>query len=94
MTSNSAKCGYYLCVGRLCDFPEVVLCPSGDSTKENLLSHSTPQHHAHSVKQLLLSVQVLFLRQILCIPQTFPSGNNGHLKENIRINLMINTIIW
>lgn len=72
---------FYLCVGRLCDFPEVILCPSGDLTKENLFSYSTTQHHAHPVKQLLPGEQVLFFRLIQCIAQTFPSGNNGHLVE-------------
>lgn len=66
----------YLCIGRLRDFPKVVMCSCGDSMKENLLCHPTTQHHAHSVKQLLLGEQVLFLRQILGIAQTLPSWNN------------------
>lgn len=94
MTANGAKCGDYLCVCGLCDFPEVILRPGGDLSKENLLSHSTPQHHAHSVKELLAGEQELLLRQILCITQTFPSGNYGHLRAYIKkSNHIINIII-
>lgn len=91
---QSANCDDYLRVSRLRDFPEVVLRPCGDLPKENLFSHSTPEHHAHSVKQLLLSEEVLFLWQILCITQPFPPGNNGYLRENIMTDLTIRTIIW
>lgn len=76
---------FYLCVSGLRDLPEVVLSPGGDLLKENLLGHSTPEHHAHPVEQLLLAEEELLLGQVLRIPQTFPSGNDGHLGENIHV---------
>ena len=90
----AVKHAEYLCVGRLRDVPEITVGSGGDSTEENLLSHSAAEHHAHSVKQLLLGEQVLLLRQILDITYTFPSGDNGHLREDITINLIISMIIW
>ena len=88
------KYGEYLCICRLGDLPEVILRSGGDSLKENLLCHSTPQHHAHPVKQLLTVEQVLFLRQILHITQTFSSGNNGDLREYMIVTPIINIIMW
>lgn len=84
---------FYLCVSRLRDFPEVILRPRGDLPKENLLGHSTPEHHAHPVKQLLLGEEVLFLWQVLRVPQTFPSGNDGHLGENVQVGFTHSTTI-
>lgn len=52
---------------------------SGNSAKEDLLGHATPQHHAHPVKQLLPRVQVLLFREVLRIAQTFPTWNNRNL---------------
>lgn len=75
----------YLCVSGLRDLPEVVLSPGGDSLEENLLSHSTPEHHAHPVEQLLLAEEELFLWQVLRITQTFASGNDGDLGESIHM---------
>lgn len=69
----------HLCIGRLRDFPQVILGASGDPAKEHLLCHTPSQHHAHPVKQLLAGEQVLLLRQVLCITQAFPTGNDGHL---------------
>lgn len=76
---NKLKLLLYLSVGWLCDFLQVVLSTGGNSAKENLLSHTTTQHHAHPVKQLLPCVQVLLFRQVLCVAQTFPTWNNGNL---------------
>lgn len=74
---------FYLSISRLRDLAQVVLSPSGDLLEENLLSHSTSEHHAHPVEQLLLAEEVLFRWQVLCVAQTFPPGNYGHLGENI-----------
>lgn len=94
LVRQSANCDDYLRVSRLRDFPEVVLRPCGDLPEENLFSHSPPEHHTHSVKQLLLSEEVLFLWQILCITQPFTPGNNGYLRENVMTDLTIRTIVW
>ena len=69
----------YLSVGGLCDLLQVVLSSRGDPSEEHLLRHAAAQHHAHSVQQLLTRVQILLLRQVLCVTQSLPPGNNGHL---------------
>jgi len=69
----------YLCIGRLRDLLQVILSSSGDSVKEDLLSHSASQHHTHPVKQLLFAVQVLLSGEVLSITKTFPSRDDRHL---------------
>lgn len=69
----------HLCIGRLCDLPQVILGPRGYPAKERLLRHSTSQHHTHPVKKLLAGEEVLLLRQVLRITQAFPSRNDRHL---------------
>ena len=56
-----------LSIGTLGDLPQVVLGPCGDAAKEDLLRHPPAQRHTHPVQQLLLGIQVLLLRQVLCI---------------------------
>jgi len=42
------------------NFLKIVLCTSRDSSKEDLFTHSTSKSHAHSVDELLSSVEVSF----------------------------------
>lgn len=71
----------YLCVRTLCDFPQVILCPSSDPPKEQLLSHPAPEHHAHAVKELLSCIKVLFPGQVLGIAKPLATGDDGHLQD-------------
>lgn len=66
----------YLSVGRLSDLLEVIVRSSRDLTEEDLLGHTTSQHHAHSVEQLLPAVQILLLGQILSVTQTLTTGDD------------------
>lgn len=45
--------------------------------------------HAHSIKQLLFGVKVLFFRKVLSITQAFTPGNYGHLLEREMLDITI-----
>lgn len=43
------------------------------------------QSHTHGIQELLLTVEELFLGQILRIAQSFAPGDDGHLEQRICI---------
>ena len=74
-----------LSVGALCYLPQIVLGTCGDSAEKDLLRHSAAQRHAHTIKQLLCRVQVLFSGQILGVTKSFATRDDRNLQSDRQI---------